>query len=133
MFATQEIETGSEPAAANTPETKDAARDGEREARRYSLEVEILGQRLALRTDAEPQHVAGLAAYVQRKIDEVAARNPVAASRLAVLAALNIADDYYRALEELRTLKRQVAHKSRLLLAELDEVQGLREDDTSGI
>ena len=39
---------------------------------------------------------------------------------LAVLAALNIADDYFRALEETRELKRQVALKSRALLRELD-------------
>ena len=43
------------------------------------------------------------------------------ATVFAVLAALNIADDYFRALDDARELERQVAQKSRALLAELDK------------
>jgi cell division protein ZapA len=93
----------------------------ERAKRKSSLEVQILGQRMVLRTDDDPRHVERLASYVKRKVDEVAAKGPVTSSKIAVLAALNIADDYFRALDEARELKRQVALKSRALLRELDD------------
>jgi cell division protein ZapA (FtsZ GTPase activity inhibitor) len=79
-----------------------------------------LGQRMVLRGDDDPHHVERLAGYVKRKVDEVSTRGPVTSSKIALLAALNIADDYFRALEETREIKRQVALKSRALLAELE-------------
>ena len=87
---------------------------------RSSVEVQILGQRLVLKAEDDPRHLERLTSYVKRKIDEVAANGPVSSSKLAVLAALNIADDYFRALEEAREFKRQVASRSRNLLDELD-------------
>ncbi len=91
-----------------------------KQAEKTTLEVEILGQRLLLKADHDPRHVERLASFVKRKIDEVAAHGPISSSKLAVLAALNIADDYFRALDEARELKRTVAAKSRRLLSELD-------------
>lgn len=85
-----------------------------------TVEVTILGQRMVLKADDDPKHVERLASYVKRKIDEVAAVGPVSSSKVAVLAALNIADDYFRSLEESREFKRQVAAKSRAMLSELD-------------
>lgn len=85
------------------------------------VEVQILGQRMLLRSDDDPRHVERLASYVKRKVDEVSTSGSVASPKLALLAALNIADDYFRALEEARELKRQVALKSRALLDDLDE------------
>jgi cell division protein ZapA len=86
-----------------------------------TVEIQILGQRMVLRADEDPRHVERLASYVKRKVDELAASGPISSSKLAVLAALNIADDYFRALDEAREFKRQVAQKSRGLLSELDK------------
>lgn len=96
-------------------------KSGSREESSNRVEVHILGQRFLLKGSHDPQYVERLAAYVKRKIDEVAARGPVSSPKLAVLAALNIADDYFRALEEARDFKQEVAHKSRGLLRDLDE------------
>jgi cell division protein ZapA len=85
-----------------------------------TVEVQLLGQRMVLKSDNDPQHVEDLAIYVKRKVDEIAAHGPVPSSKLALLAALNIADDYFRALDEARQFKRQVAQSSRRMLAELD-------------
>jgi cell division protein ZapA len=90
------------------------------ENRKQSIEVQILGQRMMVRCDDDPHHVERLASYVKRKVDEVAARGPITGTKIALLAALNIADDYFRALEAARELKRQVAAKSRALLADLE-------------
>lgn len=87
---------------------------------KHSVEVQILGQRMVLKADEDPRHVERLASYVRRKVDEAAARGPISSSKLALLAALNIADDYFRALEEARELKRVVAAKSRAMLSDLE-------------
>ncbi len=89
--------------------------------RSQTVEVHILGQRMLLKSTDDPRHVERLANYVKRKVDEVAAHGPVSTSKLAVLAALNIADDYFRALDEAREFKHAVAEKSRELLADLDD------------
>ena len=88
----------------------------------HRVEVQILGQRLILKGAEDPRHVERLASYVKRKVDEIAAKGPVSSPKLAVLVALNIADDYFRAMEEAQDFKRQVANRSRTLLHELDDV-----------
>ena len=87
---------------------------------RQNVEVTILGQRMVLKADEDPRHIERLASYVNRKIDEVSSGGAVASTKLAILASLNVANDYFQALDELREFKRQVAAKSRSLLAELD-------------
>lgn len=98
------------------------------------IEVQILGQRLVLKAGDDPRHVERLVGYVKRKIDELSAAGPISSAKLAVLVALNIADDYFRALDEMRELKRQVAQKSRALLHDLDRHswERLRESDDDG-
>jgi cell division protein ZapA len=90
-------------------------------APKQSVEVQILGQRMVLKAEEDARRVERLASYVQRKVDELSTHGPVSSAKLAVLAALNIADDYFRALDDAREFKRQVAHKSRALLSELDK------------
>lgn len=88
---------------------------------KQSVEVQILGQRMVLRADEDPRHLERLASYVKRKVDELSAQGPVAPSKLVVLAAINIADDYFRALDEAREFKQKVAQKSRAMLNDLDK------------
>ncbi len=83
------------------------------------VEVTICGQRMALRTDDDPRRLERLAHYVQRKVDEVSCQGPVAQSKLMVLTALNIADDYFRSLDENREFKQEVANRSRTMLCDL--------------
>lgn len=60
--------------------------------------VEILGQQYPIRSPLEANYVADLAAYVNEKIRTTAEVTPTTDTvRLAVLAALNIADDCFHA------------------------------------
>ena len=88
---------------------------------RPTVEVQILGQRLVLKGADDARHVERLAGYVKRKIDEIATTGPVSSTKLAVLAAINIADDYFRALEDARDFKQEVASRSRGLLRDLED------------
>ena len=59
--------------------------------------VELLGRRFIIRSSLEPDQIARLAAYVREKLRSVSNRSPQGdLVRVAVLAALNIADDYFR-------------------------------------
>lgn len=91
-----------------------------KQANDRSIEVVILGQRMTLKVGDDPERVERLAAYVRRKADELTSKTPLPPGKAAALLALNIADDYFRALDATRELKTEVATKSRELLAELE-------------
>ena len=59
--------------------------------------VEIFGQRYPVRSSLDVAYVTELAAYVDRKMQAAADQTSGGDSvRVAVLAALNIADEYFR-------------------------------------
>ena len=59
--------------------------------------VEILGQRYPIRSSLDTTYVTELAAYVDQKMQAASDRIAGGDSlRVAVLAALNIADEYFR-------------------------------------
>jgi cell division protein ZapA len=62
------------------------------------MHVDIQGQRYAIRSELDAKYVTDLAAYVDQRMErvgrELASTDGV---RLAVLAALNIADELFRA------------------------------------
>ena len=91
-----------------------------KEPKKASVDVTILGQHMALRADDDPERILRLVAYIIRKVDELSSKGPVSSQTLAVLAALNIADDYFRVLDEAKDFKHQVATKSRAMLLEID-------------
>jgi cell division protein ZapA len=63
--------------------------------------VQILGQRYPIRSALDPRYVQELANYVDEKMRAVAEQTPPGDSlRLAVLAALNIADEAFRSRGE---------------------------------
>lgn len=63
--------------------------------------VEIAGQRYPIRSGLEPAYVIELAAYVDQKM-RVATESAPASDMmgLAVLVALNLADEYFRARQQ---------------------------------
>jgi cell division protein ZapA len=59
--------------------------------------VEIMGRRYQIRSALDLDYISDLASYVDEKIQAVAARSTGGDTvRVAVLAALNIADEYFR-------------------------------------
>ncbi len=66
--------------------------------------VEILGQQYPIRSTLAESYVADLAAYVDEKIRSAADVTPTTDTvRLVVLAALNIADECFHALDRDRS------------------------------
>jgi cell division protein ZapA len=66
------------------------------------IHVEVAGQRYPIRTSLPADYVHDLAAYVDRKMRAATEASPSSDSvGLAVLTALNIADEFFRARDEL--------------------------------
>ena len=62
------------------------------------IHVEFLGQQYQIRSQLDSTYVSELASYVHHKMIAASDRSPAADSaRVAVLAALNIADEYFQA------------------------------------
>ncbi len=64
------------------------------------VSVEIQGLRYAIRSDLDPAYVQALASYVDRKMQAAADESGTGDQvKIAVLAALNIADEVFRSRE----------------------------------
>jgi cell division protein ZapA len=82
--------------------------------------IEVHGQRYPIRTTLDPRYVQELAAYVDKKMRVAADASPSSDTvGLAVLAALNIADEFFRArdlqLDEADSLVSRAAALERIL------------------
>lgn len=67
------------------------------DARYDSTTVEIFGQTYNVRGEGDPNYLEELARYVDARMREVAAEvNTVDPMKIAILAALNIADEFSR-------------------------------------
>lgn len=71
--------------------------------------VEIMGQRFQIRSTLDIGYIHRLASYVDEKIQDATEHSTGGdAVRIAVLAAMNIADDYFRSRDTATSLKRGV-------------------------
>jgi cell division protein ZapA len=87
------------------------------------IPVEIHGQRYPIRSSLEPEYVARLASYVDEKMRAAGESAPSGDSlRLAVLAALNIADELLRCRDATNTRDGQLAERAGELERLLDRV-----------
>ena len=62
-----------------------------------ALDIEILGQKFTISSDAEEGYMLKVAGYVDGKMQELLeSTKSVTRSNIGMLAALNIADEYHR-------------------------------------
>src|ERR1700722_9503616 len=93
-----------------------------RDAQNQSVRVEIFDQAYNLR-GSDPEYILKLAEYVDSKMRAVAqATNTIDTVRLAVLAALNIADEYHLQRRKQDTGATDYQKRAHLLADALDEV-----------
>ena len=87
-----------------------------------SVRVEIFDQAYNLR-GSDPEYILKLAEYVDSKMRAVAeATNTIDTVRLAVLAALNIADEYHLLQKKQETGATSYHKRAHLLADALDEI-----------
>jgi len=87
------------------------------------IPVQIHGQRYPIRSTLDPEYVARLALYVDEKMRAAADTTPTGDSlRLAVLTALNIADELFRCRDVNRTRDGRLAERAEELERLVDRV-----------
>jgi len=87
-----------------------------------SVVVHVGEQRYVVRSDADETYIRMLASYLDDRILEVKkSSKPVTSQSLAVLAALNIADELFQERRKRGDLKQRIRDRSRALIAYLDK------------
>jgi len=88
-----------------------------------SVTVQVAGQRYTLKTDDDDRLVKAIASYVDGKFREVqrVTRSPDSQS-LAILTALQVAEELFQERQESEALKERVRDKTRSLLDYLAKV-----------
>ena len=88
-----------------------------------ALDVEILGQKLTISSDAEETYMLKVAGYVDEKMQALSrAQKPVNKSNIAMLAALNIADEYHLLKRKYDAIANDLNLRTRNIAGALDEV-----------
>jgi cell division protein ZapA len=88
-----------------------------------TVPVDIHGQRYRIKSALEPDYVARLARYLDEKMHAASESTPSSDSlRLAVLAALNIADELFRCREGTRLRDGELAERAGELERMLDRL-----------
>ena len=86
-----------------------------------SVRVKIYGQEYVLRTEGDPKSLMDLCAALDERMQNVAeATGSVDTIKIAVLVALNIADEARRAKEEVRILDEAISKRSAACVTMLD-------------
>lgn len=77
--------------------------------KRITTKVKIGGVEYVISSTAEEEYVRHVAYYVDKKLEELSrADKRLSTAMAAVLASVNIADDYFRAREDGETLRGQL-------------------------
>jgi cell division protein ZapA len=85
------------------------------------IRVEISGREYTVKSDEGEERVKDIAGYVNRKIKEVSeSSQTVSTLNLAILAALNIANDYFNAVEGQKNFWQSIEARSGRLIAMID-------------
>jgi len=94
------------------------------------VSVEINGMRYPIRSHLDAAYIADLASYVEEKMSLAAKETPAGDTlKIAVLAALNIADECFRARDEDAARRRDLDSRTGELERMLDLALGLQPVD----
>ena len=98
------------------------------------VEIRVFGQTFTVKTDSEKSHIQDVAEYVNDKIEEILKKTRTVSSlNVAILAALNIADDLLKERERRKALLIEVGTKSRDLVEKIDMKIGGKEAENVSI
>jgi cell division protein ZapA len=101
-----------------TSDTATGTKDG-----KNVVQVQILGQQLTIRGEADQDYILSVAQYVDRKMREVTEKLPVySMSKVAILASLHIADELFKERANQSRVGTDVNGRAAALMRRLDEV-----------
>lgn len=93
------------------------------------VHIDVLGQKYAVRSELEPAYIAELANYVDQKMQLAASELSSADSlRVAVIAALNVADELFRTRAAGEGLEKRVLDRASEIERLVDQALGKAAD-----
>ncbi len=97
-----------------------------------SVKVEIYNQSYNIRGDGDPEYITQLADFVDRRMRDVAAGTlTVDSLKVAILAALHIADELHQLKRRYEQMDAQVAQKTVEFSQLIDQVFELKVEDST--
>src|SRR4026208_430515 len=92
------------------------------------VQIEVHGQKYPIRTELDPRYVEELAAFGEARV-ALASRSPPASDAvgLAILTALNITDEYFRARSSLNASSGSLSARAEALEKMVDQALALAE------
>jgi cell division protein ZapA (FtsZ GTPase activity inhibitor) len=92
------------------------------------VHIEVHGQQYPIKTELDPSYVAELAEFVEARMALAARSSPSSdAVGLAILTALNITDEYFRARSALTTSSGNLTARAEALERIVDQALSLAE------
>lgn len=88
---------------------------------RQSVTVEIAGERHTLRSDATAEYTQKVAAHLDVTIRAIGSGNTLEPHKIAILAALTITDELFRARDEVVRLRTLMTERAERLSALLED------------
>jgi|APHig6443718053_1056840.scaffolds.fasta_scaffold54157_2 cell division protein ZapA len=86
------------------------------------VRVSIYGNTYTIQGDASPEYIDSLSGYLNMKMDEVSRTMPSANTvQVAILAALNIADEYFQLKDMQSTVTTDIEKKTDMLISMLED------------
>ena len=94
------------------------------EADKKLVKVRIFGQEYQIRASSNEDYIKEVAAYVDQKMNEVQRSVPSSmnASKIAILAAMNISDELFGARRGEYSFKGEVESKVKSLIERIEEI-----------
>jgi cell division protein ZapA len=103
----------------NTRKTKD-------EGMKRLIEVEIFGQTFTVNSEDDETYVRQLASYVDQRMRQVGGTSKTAVPlRVAIMAAMSIADESYKASHREAEIEQEAARLSSVLLERIEQSEKL--------
>jgi len=91
-----------------------------RSSPRHTVTVQIVGERHVLRSDAPPEYTRACAAHLDAVLRALPGFSGLDPHRAAILAALSITDELFRAREEVKLLREELARRASELAEALE-------------
>lgn len=87
------------------------------------IQVEIYGQAYSIKAGANSETIRNIAGYVDKKMREIAASTPTIDSlKIAVLAALNITDEFFQLKLQTQDVDREFERRAERMRQILDSI-----------
>jgi len=90
------------------------------------VEISILGKKLVLTSDADEEYIREVANFVNERFENARKKAPAGTMPLmiAILGALDVADEYFKARGQNKFLKEELEKKIDSLIKYIDEKVG---------